>query len=64
MARAVMAWESGEPGRAVLSPKELNEAYARLEERYNSLRSNWEWFVKEDGRADRTAAVVRRVDQN
>ncbi|GEA16141.1 MULTISPECIES: hypothetical protein [Neomoorella] len=28
-----------------LTVNELNEAYARLDERYNCLRSNWEWFV-------------------
>ncbi|MBE3581467.1 MAG: hypothetical protein IMW96_07550 [Thermoanaerobacteraceae bacterium] len=64
MARAVKAWERGEPEWDVLSPEELNEAYARLEERYNGLRSNWEWFVKEDNRVDRTAGVLRRVDEN
>ncbi|BCV21963.1 hypothetical protein [Moorella sp. Hama-1] len=47
----------------VLTATELNEAYARLDERYNCLRSNWDWFR----RADYTpvaADPAGRVDQN
>lgn len=32
----------------LLTAAELNEAYARLDERYNCLRSNWEWFCRAD----------------
>ncbi|MDN5326269.1 MAG: hypothetical protein PWP41_965 [Moorella sp. (in: firmicutes)] len=34
------------PVRPELTPAELNAAYGRLEERYNCLRSNWEWFTR------------------
>ncbi|MGI9950989.1 hypothetical protein V3F56_01410 [Moorellaceae bacterium AZ2] len=67
MARVLKVWEDGEPGGSLLTPRELrelNEAYARLEERYNGLRSNWEWFVREDYRPDKNTSILRRVEQN
>ncbi|AKX94514.1 hypothetical protein [Neomoorella thermoacetica] len=46
-----------------LTPAELNAAYARLEERYNCLRSNWEWFTKA-GYSRVVADPAGRVEQN
>lgn len=46
-----------------LTPAELNAAYARLEERYNCLRSNWEWFVKASHTLISVSPAVR-VEQN
>jgi len=40
----------------------LNEAYARLDERYNCLRSNWDWFAKSNYTTVVDSEV--RVDQN
>lgn len=45
-----------------LSYAELNDAYARLEERYNCLRSNWEWF--KGTVYNPCEAALKRVDQN
>ncbi|MGI9860186.1 hypothetical protein SDD30_02215 [Moorella naiadis] len=46
-----------------LTAGELNEAYARLEERYNCLRSNWEWFCRADY-VPVAADPAGKVDQN
>lgn len=65
MARALRVWEGSlYQDWSLLSPAELNEAYARLEERYNCLRSNWEWFVKADYAPDRMGSILSRVEQN
>lgn len=58
----VLARVKYERGLPLLTIRELNEAYARLDERYNCYRSNWEWFTSvrhtpEDG-------VWHRVEQN
>jgi len=42
--------------------------YARVEERYNCLASNWEWFARTEGidypKAREEAAKAARTDQN
>ncbi|WP_258359978.1 hypothetical protein [Moorella sulfitireducens (nom. illeg.)] len=45
-----------------LTVEELNEAYARLDDRYNCLRSNWEWFTGVDYLPHDKAR--NRVEQN
>ncbi|QGP90796.1 hypothetical protein MGLY_01070 [Neomoorella glycerini] len=45
-----------------LTVAELNEAYARLDERYNCLRSNWDWYMGADYSPHDKALC--RVDQN
>ncbi|KYH32318.1 hypothetical protein [Neomoorella mulderi] len=49
-------------GLPTLTANELNAAYARLDERYNCLRSNWDWFVGADYSPHEKALC--RVDQN
>jgi len=44
--------------------RELNEAYGRLEEEYNMLRSNWEWFIGENSFKDPVYEILVRVEQN
>lgn len=60
-----------ETGNAVMggtAPGELNHAYGLLEERYDCLCSNWDWFLTAGdvpGKAGcRMAAIIRRVEQN
>ncbi|MGB9661778.1 MAG: hypothetical protein ACPL5F_07125 [Moorellaceae bacterium] len=47
-----------------LTPEELNAAYARLEERYNCWKSNWEWFIKAEYVSDGVSSIQARVEQN
>lgn len=42
----------------------LNEMYGRLEEEYNTLRSNWEWFVAGNSPVDPLYRILARVEQN
>ncbi|SMB98909.1 hypothetical protein SAMN00808754_2625 [Thermanaeromonas toyohensis ToBE] len=44
--------------------RELNEAYGRLEEKYNNLRSNWEWFIGENSLKDPIYQILARIEQN
>lgn len=44
--------------------RELNEAYGRLEEEYNTLRSNWEWFIGENSSKDPVYEILRKIEQN
>jgi len=49
-------------------PGELNHTYGLLEERYNCLYSNWDWFITAGDAPGnpgcRMAAIIRRVEQN
>ncbi|WP_227763195.1 hypothetical protein [Zhaonella formicivorans] len=47
------------------SCKNLNERYADIEQKYNSLISNWEWFASQPACSERQeASLVAKIDQN
>lgn len=50
--------------KMILGGAELNERYAQIEAKHNTLASNWDWFIKAET-ADRFATgVAARIDQN
>ncbi|MDN5347412.1 MAG: hypothetical protein PWP65_976 [Clostridia bacterium] len=65
MAR-VLSWGEVDYSRELsnLSPPELDEVYASLEERYNCLRSNWDWFASSNCCQDPIESVFLRTEQN